>query len=65
MCIHNIYMGRKPVQLPPHVHQELTEIKKEIDAQYGFGLAYWETISYLIRFYKQHSKKPNQHGSTK
>jgi len=55
------------VQLPPHVHQELTEIKKEIDAQYGFGISYWEAISYLIRFYKQHSKKPNQnqHGSTK
>jgi len=34
-------------------------VKKRLDAMYGFPLTRWEVISFLCRFYLQHSKKPH------
>jgi len=50
-------MERKPVQLPKNVHEELTEIQKIINYRYGLGLSLWETISFLIRFFKENLKE--------
>ena len=58
ISVYIIYtMKRKPVQLPPHIHEELKLVKEKIDNQYGFELSYWEVISYLIRFYLQNCKR--------
>jgi len=44
------------INVPMELYDELTILQEKLKGIYGFNLAYWEVVNYLLRFYKQHSK---------
>lgn len=49
------------INIPMELYDELTILQEKLKNIYGFNLAYWEVVNYLLRFYKQHSKLQLNH----
>jgi len=44
------------INVPMELYNELTILQEKLKNTYGFSLAYWEVVNYLLCFFKRHSK---------